>query len=489
MRRYFATYLLVGMIRGIRQKLCRTSGDVMVDNRRAVDIQALIDRNPFGHLQWLIFFMMFFVIAADGYDTAAIGFIAPSLVQEWGIARSALGPVMSAALAGLGIGALFAGPISDRFGRKMVLVCSVFLFGAFSYASALATSLDALTALRFLTGLGLGAAMPNALTLMSEFAPARSRALSVNAVFSGFSLGLAGGGALAAYLIPHLGWQSVLIAGGIVPCVLAVLLAFLLPESVQFLAVRGNRDETIARILKRLAPSELLAGCTFVGNSQANAKRVGRSGLSLVMSSAYRFRTSMLWLTYFLALLVYYLLANWLPTLFKDVGFTTSSAALMTSLFPLGGMLGNWCTGWLMDRFDGNKTIATAWTIAAVLMLVVGSALGGDVAGTALIAVLTFLSGTVVTAGTSAMSAYAASIYPTEGRATGIAWMLGIGRIGGVAGAFAGAAMLGWGLHIAAVFSVLAIPAFAAAFSLRTIARSGISVPRDNHGASVSAVH
>lgn len=461
----------------------------MDDERGVVNIQALLDRNPFSRLQWLVFAMMFLVIAADGYDTAAIGFIAPSLVQDWDIERSALGPVMSAALAGLGIGALFAGPIADRFGRKAVLVCSVFLFGAFSYASALATSLDALTVLRFLTGLGLGAAMPNALTLMSEFAPARSRALSVNAVFSGFSLGLAGGGALAAYLIPHFGWQSVLVAGGIVPCVLAVLLALLVPESVQYLALRGNRADQLARILKRLAPSEMFDGCTFVGNTEAVDRRAGRSGLSLVMSAGYRFLTSMLWLTYFLALLVYYLLANWLPTLFKDVGFTTSSAALMTALFPLGGMLGNWCTGWLMDRFDGNRTIAVAWIIAAVLMLVLGSALGGGVAGTTVVAALTFLSGTVVTAGTSAMSAYAASIYPTEGRATGIAWMLGIGRIGGVAGAFAGAAMLGWGLPIAAVFSVLAIPAFTAAVALRIMGRPGMGRPRDMQGANVLAAH
>src|SRR5471032_1523880 len=138
-----------------------------------LDVQNFIDSQKFSPYQWIVLALCFLVVAADGFDTATIGFIAPSLLDQWHISHAALGPVMSAALVGLGIGALVAGPIADRIGRKTVLVLSVFFFGAWSLASAHANSVESLTVLRFLTGLGLGAAMPNAVTLMSEYAPAR----------------------------------------------------------------------------------------------------------------------------------------------------------------------------------------------------------------------------------------------------------------------------------------------------------------------------
>ncbi len=208
---------------------------------RTIDVQSFIDTARFSSCQWLVLAFCFFVVAADGYDTAAIGFIAPSLAHEWGIARGELGVVMSAALAGLSLGAIFAGPVADRIGRKTVLVAAVTCFGAWTLVAAHAQTIVALTVLRLLTGLGLGAAMPTTITMMSEYAPARLRSLTVNAMYCGFSAGLVAGGAASAWLIPHFGWRSVLTAGGIAPLGLAMLLLALLPESAQFLAVRAAR--------------------------------------------------------------------------------------------------------------------------------------------------------------------------------------------------------------------------------------------------------
>ncbi|WP_233070493.1 MFS transporter [Serratia ureilytica] len=189
-----------------------------------VEIRGFIDNQPFSRYQWLILALCFLAVALDGFDTAIIGFIATSLVQEWGIDKTALGPVMSAALVGLAVGALAAGPLADRIGRKKVLVISLLLFGGFSLLTAFAGSLSTLTLLRFLTGLGLGAAMPNAATLMSEYAPQRCRALMVNLMFCGFPLGSSLGGFSSAWLIPHFGWQSVLVLGGVMPLLLALVL-------------------------------------------------------------------------------------------------------------------------------------------------------------------------------------------------------------------------------------------------------------------------
>src|SRR5712671_4547667 len=132
---------------------------------RTVDVQTFLNEHPFSRFQWVIFALCFCVVLLDGFDTAAIGYIAPSLITEWGLERPALAPVLSAALFGLAAGALSSGPLADRVGRKAVLMGSVLLFGVASLLSAHSPNLEYLTALRFLTGIGLGAAMPNAVTM------------------------------------------------------------------------------------------------------------------------------------------------------------------------------------------------------------------------------------------------------------------------------------------------------------------------------------
>lgn len=435
---------------------------------RTLDVQTFIDEQRFSPYQWTILVLCFLVVAADGFDTAAVGFIAPSLIGDWGVSRAALGPVMSAALVGLGIGALAAGPVADRLGRKTVLVLSVFFFGAWSLASAFAGSIESLTALRFLTGLGLGAAMPNAVTLMSEYAPSRIRSVVVNTMFCGFSVGLSIGGLCAAWMIPHFGWPSVLVAGGVGPLVLSVLLVLLLPESAQFMVVRKRARERIARVLRRIAADPRLATCAFTAADPRDSV-ADKSALSLVVSRPYRFGTAMLWLAYFMGLMIFYLLTNWLPTLFKDAGFSAERAALTTSLFPLGGILGNLCLGWIMDRFNARRVNACAYVLAAALVLTIGRGIGDQV----WLSVLIFLTGTAVTSAVTSMSALAAAFYPTRSRATGVAWMLGIGRMGAVAGAMTGGLMMSMGLQFGAVFTFLAVPALVAAFALGALSRHG----------------
>jgi len=128
-------------------------------HKSGIDAQALINQSPISKYQWLIAAVCFLIVFVDGIDTAAMGFIAPALAQDWGIDRSQLGPVMSAALGGMIFGALFSGPMADRFGRKIVLAISMLIFGGFTLACAYATDLDSLVVFRFLTGIGLGAAI------------------------------------------------------------------------------------------------------------------------------------------------------------------------------------------------------------------------------------------------------------------------------------------------------------------------------------------
>ena len=439
-----------------------------------LDVQSFIDSHRFSAYQWLILILCFLIVAIDGFDTAAMGYIAPALVQEWSIEKSSLGPVMSAALFGLAFGAIFAGPMADRVGRKRVLVLSVFFFGACSLATAFAPSVTWLTVLRFLTGVGLGAAMPNAVTLMSEYAPARRRAILVNTMFCGFPLGSAGGGFFAAAIIPHFGWHSVLVFGGIVPLVLAVVLVVALPESIRYMVVRQYPADQIRKVLVRVTGAALGTVQAFTVNEAAPA---ARSAVGTILAPRYRVGSAMLWLTYFMGLVIFYLLTSWMPTLMKDAGFTLQRASLLTALFPLGGGIGTIAAGWFMDRFNPNKVIAFTYALTGVLIYAVGHGAGGD---QFVLGLLIFLAGTAMNGAQSSMPTLAASFYPTQGRATGVAWMLGIGRFGGIAGALLGAELLRMHLGFDAIFTLLTVPAFIAAGALAVKQFSGAATGADS---------
>src|SRR5579864_1290676 len=249
-----------------------------------VDVRAFLDEHRFSSFQWIVFGLCFVVVLLDGFDTAAIGFVAPSLLKEWGVEKSTLGPVLSAALFGLAAGAVVAGPLADRLGRKVMLVSSVLVFGIACLGSALSADLRQLTTLRFVTGLGLGAAMPNAVTMMSEYCPQRLRATMTNMMFCGFPLGAACGGFLAAWMIPHFGWRSVLQIGGAAPLLLTMLLVLLLPESVRYMVAKGQPAERIRRVLNRISASAAAAQSFVIVEREHSA--TGKSSIGVVVSPA-----------------------------------------------------------------------------------------------------------------------------------------------------------------------------------------------------------
>ncbi|ATV17634.1 MFS transporter [Pseudomonas syringae] len=425
-----------------------------------LDVQAFINAQPLSGYQWRIVALCFLIVFLDGLDTAAMGFIAPALSQEWGIDRASLGPVMSAALIGMVFGALGSGPLADRFGRKVVLVVAVFLFGIFSLASAYSSNIDQLLVLRLLTGLGLGAAMPNATTLLSEYTPERLKSLLVTSMFCGFNLGMACGGFVSAKLIPSMGWHSLLMLGGILPLVLAVVLMVWLPESARFLVVRNRGAEQIRKVLAPIAPKALAGVTAFTVPEQKTVS--SRNVLKVIFSGTYSAGTLLLWLTYFMGLVIVYLLTSWLPTLMRDSGASMEQSAFIGALFQFGGVLSAVGVGWAMDRYNPHKVIGFAYALAGVFAYLVGQSLGN----VAVLATLVLLAGMCINGAQSAMPSLAARFYPTQGRATGVSWMLGIGRFGAILGAWAGATLLGLGWNFEQVLTALVIPAALAALAI-----------------------
>jgi MFS transporter, AAHS family, 4-hydroxybenzoate transporter len=438
----------------------------------AVDIKGFIDGRRMSGWQWLVLALCFLIVTLDGLDTAVMGFVAPVVMKEWGISRAAFGPVMSAAMVGLAIGALVAGPFADRIGRKKVLIGSVGCFGLFSLLCAFAQTPTELVALRFLTGLGLGAAMPNSTTLLSEYVPSKSRSLLLTIMFTGFNFGSGGGGFIAAALMPHFGWRGVFVFGGVLPVLFVPVLMLLLPESARFLLVRRFSAERIAATLSRVCGHRFSQGTRFTSPEPAV---IAKAPVRMLFSDGYAMSTLMLWVTYFMGLLIIYLLTGWLPTLIKDAGLPVERAAAITGMFQLGGTVGAIVVGFAMDRMDRNVVIGAAYLLGGVFIF----ALGMGSLQSSMLTLLVTCAGFFMSGAQTGLNALAPSCYPTRARATGVSWMLGFGRLGGILGSFVGGVLLSLGFSFAAVFSVLAVPALIAAVAilLNRLALRFISVP------------
>ncbi len=390
-----------------------------------LDIRQFIDEQPFSRYQLLIAVMCGAMVFMDGFDAQAMGFVAPALTAQLKITRAALGPAISSGLFGMMIGALVCGPLADRFGRKPVLVGCTLMFGFGALLTATAGSLESLLFFRLFTGLGLGGAMPNAIALTSEYAPKKFRATAVMTMFTGFSIGAAVGGFVAAGLISQFGWQSVFIVGGILPLVIGVLSMVLLPESIRFLVLRGGNRERVARYLSRIAPNsgpfeEMSVGADEHQSGGFVVKRLFTEGRARV--------TPFIWVMFFMNLLDLYFLNSWLPT----VAF-----------------------------------LACAYFGAAASIFLIGEA-GASIA---LLVLTVSAAGFCVIGGQTGSNALTAEFYPTAIRSTGIGWALGIGRIGSIIGPTLGGALLSMGGQTRHVFWAAAIPVLIA-----TVAASGAAL-------------
>ncbi|WP_244830018.1 aromatic acid/H+ symport family MFS transporter [Caballeronia sp. TF1N1] len=449
-----------------------------MNSGRTIDIKGFIDARPISAYQWLLVALCFLVVAADGMDVAIMGFVAPSIIGDWHISRPAFGLVMSAAPIGLVIGALTAGPASDRIGRKWVLITSVFLFGVFTIATAFTNSPSSMALLRLLTGIGLGAAMPNTTTLLSEYAPQRKRSLLITIMFTGFNLGSALIGFVAGWLIPEHGWRSVLIFGGALPLVLIPLQIWLLPESARLMSVRGATSQRIGAVLGRVCGERFKGDEVFVSTEPPLPTK---KPIGVLFSQGYGFMTAALWVTYFMGLLVIYLLTGWLPTLMKDAGLTVSAAANITAMFQIGGTIGAIIVGFIMDKTRPAPVISAAYLGGAVCVL--GLAWIGALSSS--LAVLVFAAGFCMSGAQTGLNAFAPGRYPTVARATGVSWMLGMGRFGSIFGSAIGGALLGLGWQFGAILAMLAVPATLAAVAILVAqkTRAGEPAPQTNAAA------
>ena len=443
-----------------------------------LDIAALLDERPLGPLQARVLAFCFTILLIDGFDTQAIGYVAPALIHDMGIASATLGSLFTAGIVGMAIGSLGFGLAADRIGRRAALIGSLVVFGVFTLGKSLAQSFELLVGLQFLAGLGLGGAYPNAVALMAEYAPRRIRNTLVVVGACGYLLGSSVGGFIATWLIPLHGWQAVFQLGGVLPLVLSLVLAAALPDSLRFLASRNGRSAEARAILRRIAPGlDLAADAVLItpehrpgGFPVAALFREGRAGMTLL-----------LWLAHFMNLAVAFFTFSWLPTLFRSAGVSMQQSLLAATALPLGAVLGAIFWGWMIDRFRPPLMLALAALWYAIWLAPVGAVTHS----VPLLTLLLFVAG-IGSGSQTAVNAYTGLLYPTLIRSTGIGWAIGVGRIGSILGPAMGAAMIAGQWSLPAMFHAAALPLLVAAAALYAI---GFSRPlRGTEGRAPPAV-
>ena len=444
-----------------------------MDTGKAIDIPALIDKGKTGRFQAGVLLLCGLCVIMDGFDVQAMGYVAPAIIHDWGVSKASLGPVFGAGLFGMLVGSLLFSLLADRIGRRPVLIAATLFFSVCMLATPSATSLFQLELIRFITGLGLGAVMPNAMALAGEYSPARRRVTLMMLVSCGFTVGAVAGGLLSAALIPAFGWHSVFYVGGAVPLVIGLLMLVYLPESLQFLVLRG-KVEQVGKWLARIDPQlRIDAGTRYLVNEK---QRAGASVAQLFREGRAR-TTLLLWVVNFMNLLNLYFLSNWLPSIAKDAGLSTQTAVLAGTVLQVGGTIGTLTMGQWIDRAGFQRVLVPSFLVAAVAIALIGRA---D-ASLALLFCAIFVTGFCIVGGQPAVNALAAQYYPTTLRSTGIGWSLGVGRIGSIVGPVLGGQLIGMNWPNSSIFLLVAVPALLSAGMLWLMAA------RDTRGAGQAA--
>jgi MFS transporter, AAHS family, 4-hydroxybenzoate transporter len=432
----------------------KTGGET--DSVEIVDLGAVIDSSPISAFQVMIFVCCSLFALFDGLDTQSIGVAGPLIAHAFGLSPGSLGPIFSAGQVGAMVGALAAGVIGDRFGRKPALIVSALIFGIGTITTAFSATVPAFLVSRLIAGLGLGAATPCFVSLSAEFAPARRRGLAVASVWSAFPLGGFAGGLINPRLAEAFGWRSIFYFGGVGPLVLAVVAVLILPESLRYLAAKGAQVHRIRAIVRRFAPDAAEAPHFTYAEQQT----VPSGNLFELFRHGRAVTTLFVWMLFIVTFSSLLFQPLWVPSLLTRSGqLSLREASFVVAMCNLGSVIGTAAVGRLIDKVGSTTVLPICYIVAAVSFAAVGwpAASSGGAAAAA------FISCLCLGGASSGALALASSVYPTVLRSTGIGAAMSMARLGQIANALlvGGLVGVGWGTFpiFGAMASTVAITA------------------------------
>lgn len=382
--------------------------------------------------------LCFVINMADGVDVTILSFIAPRIQQDWSIGPDVMGTLFSAGLLGMAIGGMFIAPMADKFGRRKVILVALALMSAGMLASGFVTSVSQLFTLRVIVGAGIGTVLAAMAALASESAPERHRSLAVGMVQAGYPFAAVFTGLLVAQLLPVYGWHVLLLGAGAITVFLFPLAWVLLGDSVP--AADGPGGEAM------------------------------QGGVRSLFSPMLRGRTLALWGAVFFGLMVLYFIVSWITKLAIQAGLSETNGIYAGALYNLGAFSGTVAMSLLAVRVPLGKLVPTMLCGAAVAMVWFGS-VEMSVAGTMINA---FLIGVLLQGGYNGVWPLAAETYPSQVRATGIGWAIGIGRSGAIVGPFIGGQLMAAKVSLPILFAAYCVPLLACAacaFAVQRLSR------------------
>jgi AAHS family 4-hydroxybenzoate transporter-like MFS transporter len=429
-----------------------------------VDVAALLDEGRWSPYQKLLIGGTALAIILDGMDNQLLGNVIPALMRDWSLPRAAFTAVLAVGPLGMMIGGAVGGMLGDRLGRRAALLSSVLAFAVPTLAIAAVNGVVVLGVLRFLAGLGLGGAMPNAAALASEYVPRRHRPFAVTLTIVCIPLGGTLAALLAGQVLPHYGWRALFVAGGIIPLAIAMVLFPLLPESPQYLATRRERWPELVGLLRRFG-HDVGVDATFAGKRAAVETVRPRASLRDLFAPDLRGDTFGLFGAFFFCLLAIYVGFNWIVAMLTAAGFAQVDASSALAAFNFGGVGGAVLGALAIQRLGSRVTLLAMCALAVGSALVMAAMPLHPPMTPGLIAMFA-LTGGLLNAVQTTMYALAAHVYPTEIRGTGVGTAVAVGRIGNVVASYVGAFALDtggaaaffttWAASMAVVFGSLA---------------------------------
>jgi len=419
---------------------------------RVIDVVDVVEGQVLGWFVVRLVLVSWLVTFFDGFDMNVIAFAAPYLTSDFALDKLMLTSVFTSGIIGTLLGSILFGMLGDRLGRRRSIILATAAFGLLTLVFAAAGSYHQLVLLRFLDGTALGGVLPLTWALSVEYVPRRYRATIVTLIMMGYGIGVSAAGPISVALIPRFGWRSVFIFGGVASLLAAVLLYRALPESLRFLATRSGTRERLERIVRRLAPGRTdIEGATFVLSGQDGKARRKHSP-AVLFQGPLRWITPLIWLAYASSSINTFFFTTWGPTLFEEMGLSRSTAAWCASLNSVAGAVGALV---LMRFTDRIGPISIAWlpAVAVPFLVFIGFVPVSTATFIAMMALLyVFLGGSHY-----GIISIAGNFYPTVHRGLGTGWVSGAGKLGSIAGPWAGGLIMASSLAPQRTFAVAAI--------------------------------
>jgi len=425
-----------------------------------MDIRELIDTGPVKKLQISVIGICCILNILDGFDVLAIAFAAPPIADEWAIQPAALGLVFSAGLIGMALGSMFIAPLTDRIGRRAMIVICLVAITTMMVVTGLARSVTQLIVARALTGLGIGGMLASLTAMVAEYTPDRHRNLTIGLLQAGYPVGGTVGGVIAAWIVPEYGWRALFFIGATMGALMVPLAAMALPESLVFLVQKqpAKALDKINRILRGMqqAPLDVLPAAPAAAKS---------GSVTALLTSLRRANTLRLWLAFLLNSLTVYFVLSWVPKIVVDAGLPLEQGILAGLMVNAGAVIGIPTLGYLSGARGLRPLILTFLLLGTGFVALFGF-LPQSVP---LLLTVGFLIGFFVMGGFIGLYSVAARIYPTEMRTTGIGWTIGVGRIGAIMGPYLGGIMIALQWSTATNFVFFAMPLLLAGFAAYSI--------------------